>query len=123
MIVTKTFSFPCFRLNQIARSGQCFRMLPLETGGYSVISSGRYLEVREDLSTKPNKEAVVSFTCEEKDLDFWLHYFDLDTDYQIFLDFIQKNLQAAFFRSGNILSPFPFIIYKCLLPLHSSSLK
>ena len=90
MIVTKTFSFPCFRLNQIARSGQCFRMLPLETGGYSVISSGRYLEVREDLSTKPNKEAAVSFTCEEKDLDFWLHYFDLDTDYQIFLDSIRS---------------------------------
>ncbi len=98
MIVTKTFSFPCFCLNQIAWSGQCFRMLPLESGGYSVISCGRYLEVKESSNTKGNEETAVSFTCEEKDLDFWLRYFDLSTNYQAFLDSIRPDdtyLKAA----------------------------
>lgn len=98
MIVTKTFSFSCFRLNQIAQSGQCFRMLPLGNEGYSVISCGRYLEIKESFSTNQSKEMAVSFICEEKDLDFWLHYFDLDTDYQIFLDSIRPDdfyLKAA----------------------------
>lgn len=98
MIVTKAFAFPCFRLNQIAQSGQCFRMLPLKNGGYSVISCGRYLEVKEFFSTKQNEDCAVSFTCEEKDLDFWLRYFDLETNYQAFLDSIRPDdsyLKAA----------------------------
>lgn len=98
MIVTKTFSFPCFHLNQIAWSGQCFRMLPLGNRGYSVISCGRYLEVRESSNAKENEKTSVSFTCEERDLDFWLRYFDLSTNYQAFLDSIRPDdsyLKAA----------------------------
>lgn len=86
MITTKTISIPCFQLDQIAQSGQCFRMTPLDHGGYSVISCGHYLKIQEQPSLE---SAQVSFTCPETDLDFWFQYFDLNTDYQAILNSIQ----------------------------------
>lgn len=80
--MTTTISISCFHLDQIARSGQCFRMIPLKTGGYQIISSGRFLTIQES----PNGEtSLISFTCLEKDLDFWFEYFDLHTDYPAIL--------------------------------------
>ena len=61
-------------------------MTPLDHGGYSVISCGRYLEIQEQLSLE---SAQVSFTCPETDLNFWFQYFDLNTDYQAILNSIQ----------------------------------
>lgn len=57
-------------------------MIPLKTGGYQIISSGRFLTIQES----PNGEtSLISFTCLEKDLDFWFEYFDLHTDYPAIL--------------------------------------
>ncbi len=67
---------PDFDIAKIADSGQCFRMNPLPSGGYSVIAFGRYLEVR-DLGSGRH-----SFSCTEEEFDtIWADYFDLDSDY------------------------------------------
>ncbi|MFR1833800.1 MAG: DNA glycosylase [Lachnospiraceae bacterium] len=88
MITTTTISISCFHLDQIARSGQCFRMIPLKTGGYWIISSGKFLDIQEI----PNEEtSLISFTCPEKDLDFWFEYFDLHTDYPAILHSIRPD--------------------------------
>lgn len=98
----------CFDLEQIALSGQCFRMNPLpDTHGtadnhethefpkyitentspisrYSVISGSHYLELFQNGSR-------FDFDCPEDDLEFWYHYFDLNTNYQNFLSTIDSN--------------------------------
>ena len=65
-----------FNLQQIADSGQCFRMLPLQGSepGYSVVSRGRYLEIYQ-------QEETLTLHCPEKEILYWQDYFDLNTDY------------------------------------------
>lgn len=82
-----THLIPCLDLKQIAESGQCFRMVPLEKGafpadadcGYKIISRGRGLKVWQ-------KGPEVFFDCPEEDAAFWLAYFDADMDYQAVID-------------------------------------
>ncbi len=90
MIPIFTAEIPCFDINQIAASGQCFRMNPIsrdekEASAYSVISGPHYLEIRQFLSDGKTQTA---FCCPQEDRDFWFRYFDLDTDYQNFLSSI-----------------------------------
>ena len=62
-------------LGQLAKSGQCFRMLPAEEANtYTVISGPHFLKAAQDGQT-------VTFFCEPEELPFWERYFDLDTDY------------------------------------------
>lgn len=86
-----------FNLQQIACSGQVFRMKRLGPDRYSVISGGRYLDVSQE-------ENLVCFRCSEEDFPFWHHYFDLDTDYGAFLSSVKKRdtylQQAARAGSG-----------------------
>lgn len=91
-----------FKISQICDSGQCFRMTRREDdsggGRYSVIASGRYLEVRQQ-----GKECV--FDCSEEEFeDFWKEYFDLDTDYSFYISQINPNdsylKEAAQFGDG-----------------------
>ena len=90
-----------FDLEQIALSGQCFRMnriqqapisdstlsagftvsTPDDTVCYSVISTTHYLEISQ-------KGNLFTFNCPKEDLTFWYHYFDLETDYGAFLSSI-----------------------------------
>lgn len=70
-----------FSLDQICRSGQCFRMREEEEGFYSVIAGDRFLRVRQDGKN-------CTFFCEEEEFDlFWKNYFDLETCYA---DYIKK---------------------------------
>lgn len=65
-------------LKETAYSGQCFRWKELPTGGFSIVSQGKYLEIRE------TGEGTGEFelSCTEKEWDsIWKSYFDLDTDY------------------------------------------
>lgn len=73
-----------FDLQQIAESGQCFRMNPIAPGRFSVISGQRYLEVAQD-------GTVFTFECPEEDVAFWLHYFDLDGDYESFVNSVDPD--------------------------------
>lgn len=86
-----------FDLQQIADSGQCFRMNRLSEQCYLVISSGRYLEIAQSGNT-------FTFHCPDEDFPFWHHYFDLDTDYSRFISSIKKKdtylQQAAAAGSG-----------------------
>lgn len=64
-----------FDIGQICDSGQCFRMERITENLYSVIASGKYLEVEQN-----GKECI--FSCEEEEFEsFWMAYFDLGQDY------------------------------------------
>lgn len=86
----------CFHIEQIADSGQCFRMVPYGAG-YSVISGTHFLVLSQ-------KEQTVTFSCTEAEFPFWEQYFDLRTDYQAFIDSANPKdsylKQAAKYGSG-----------------------
>ena len=87
-----------FHIGQICHSGQCFRMKQLENGRYSVVAYGKYLEVEQ------NGDAI-TFYCEQEEFDsLWKSYFDLDTDYRIYMEEIDPKdtylKQAATFGEG-----------------------
>ncbi|HIR44268.1 MAG TPA: DNA-3-methyladenine glycosylase 2 family protein [Candidatus Ventrisoma faecale] len=75
-----------FNVAQIAGSGQCFRMVPEESGGpagprtetesgwYRVISGEHFLRIRQE-------NDIIEFDFPEAESGFWQRYFDLDTDY------------------------------------------
>lgn len=87
-----------FHIGQIAASGQCFRMEPLEntSGGICLLSRDKYLEIRpaaestaesaetsdENSRKVPDHGITYDFSCTEDEFSgFWNDYFDLDTDY------------------------------------------
>lgn len=87
-----------FNIAKICESGQCFRMTPRDEHTYIVIAGGRYLEVEQR-----GKECT--FSCDEREFeDFWSAYFDLDTDYSVYLSRIDPKdsylTDAARFGSG-----------------------
>ena len=62
-------------LQQIAQSGQCFRMERQNSSTYSIIAHGEYLEI-----TQHGEDYTLS--CSEKEFQkLWREYLDLDTDY------------------------------------------
>lgn len=68
---------PDMDLEQIAASGQCFRMGPRD-GGFCVIAGERYLEIGK---SGENGECF-HLSCSPEEWDgFWSRYFDLETDY------------------------------------------
>lgn len=68
-----------FDIGQICNSGQCFRMEKRQGNRYSVIASGKYLEVEQK-----GKECV--FFCKEEEFEsFWKQYFDLEQDYGAYI--------------------------------------
>lgn len=68
----------CLDLEQIARSGQCFRMTPTGDGVWQIISRGKRL-------LASGQGESLQFICDEADLPYWKHYFDLERDYQAIL--------------------------------------
>lgn len=74
-----------FSLEQICRSGQCFRMSRIGDGSYKIIANDQYIEVRQR-----GKEC--EFFCDEQEFaDFWENYFDLKTDYSACIARISPN--------------------------------
>lgn len=90
---------PDFDLDQISRSGQCFRMRQISGDTYALIAFGRYLEVGQ-------RGSQIRFNCTEKEFeDVWRDYFDLDTDYGKFKRAVDPDdtyLQAAVRVGGGI---------------------
>ncbi len=95
-MITKELDY--FSMDQICRSGQCFRMNPEGEGRYSVIAGDRYLEIRQQGKT-------CCFYCDEGEFEnFWNDYFDFGTDYSAYIRMINPRdaylTEAAGFGSG-----------------------
>ena len=92
-------SIPDFDLDQIARSGQCFRFRPLGERHYALVAGGRYLEVSQQGQT-------VRFDCPEDEFEaVWRPYFDLDADYGRYKSAVAKRdkyLQSAVAAGGGL---------------------
>lgn len=96
---------PNFDLRQIADSGQCFRMKPVNENpecrdgeyAYTVISSGRTLTIMQN-------QDHFTFFCPDSHMDFWEQYFDLPTDYKAMIAAINPKdsylTSAARYGSG-----------------------
>ena len=88
-----------FDLDQIAASGQCFRMNRREDGGYTLIAGDKYLTLRQDKN-------MVRFYCGEEEWgSVWRYFFDLDTDYAQIKKTIDPEdayLQAAIRIGGGV---------------------
>lgn len=70
-----TIEIPNFNIEQIARSGQCFRMSEIEPGYWQIIAKDKCVIIYQ-------KDNQVFFSCSEDEFDnFWKTYFDLDYDY------------------------------------------
>lgn len=87
-----------FSLEQICRSGQCFRMEQRDDGSYSVIAGDRYLRIEQQ-----GKECI--FYCEEEEYEsFWEGYFDIEGNYERYIAEINPKdsylINAAAFGSG-----------------------
>lgn len=87
-----------FDIKQICDSGQCFRMEQRDENTYSVIASGRYMEVEQ-------RGEGVSFSCGEEEYEeFWREYFDLERDYGAYMETVNPNdrylVNAVQFGSG-----------------------
>src|SRR5574344_211734 len=97
-----------FSLQQIADSGQCFRMKMTDPSHAVVIAHDRILEIHD------NQSGSFEFDCSEKDFnEIWSDYFDLGTDYSSFADVIPPSDRflnaAAEYGSGiRILKQDPF---------------
>ncbi len=73
-------------IQQIAESGQCFRMNPIGNGKYSLIAFGRYLEISQQ------KEDTLELHCTEEDFDaIWKSYFHLDYDYETIVSSLSQS--------------------------------
>ena len=96
MVVKKITNFS---LEQIARSGQCFRMSRREDGFFDIISGSRWMGARQSGET-------CEFLCtEEEFLEFWEDYFDLKQDYGEYISRIDKEdvyLNAAVKLAGGV---------------------
>lgn len=94
-----TLELEHFDLEQICSSGQCFRMKRIGENRYSVIAADQYLEIEQ-------QGKIVTFCCsQEVFLCFWLFYFDLDCDYQEYMNRINprdKYLNAAAEKGSGI---------------------
>lgn len=73
-----------FDIEQIHRSGQCFRMEELGEGRFAVVAADKYLEICR-------REQIWEFYCSQEDMEsFWKTYFDLEIDYGNFIKLIDE---------------------------------
>ena len=82
-----TINLPDFDLEQIARSGQCFRLVPRknEKEVYQLIAKNRYLELFQTGNT-------LTLSCDEEEWNaIWSSYFDSDRDYGMIKSSIDQN--------------------------------
>ena len=96
MVVKKITNFS---LEQIARSGQCFRMSRREDDFFDIISGSRWMGARQSGET-------CEFLCTEEEFsEFWEDYFDLKQDYGEYISRIDKEdvyLNAAVKLAGGV---------------------
>lgn len=87
-----------FSIPQICKSGQCFRLNPVEKDRYELVAGDRFLEI-------VLRGEETELLCEDEEYEsFWKAYFDLDTDYASYFAKIPKEdaylSQAASFGKG-----------------------
>lgn len=71
-----TFELRDFDIEQIADSGQCFRMYRVDEDMWEVYALNRFLKIRK-------RKGDYVFECKSKEFnEFWANYFDLYTDYE-----------------------------------------
>lgn len=67
-----------FNVEQIAASGQCFRLTVLPSGGYIAITGQHIVKIAP-------RDAAYFFHCSFDDFrDVWIPYFDLAADYEVY---------------------------------------
>lgn len=75
-----------FDLDQIANSGQCFRMNKISDNHYLIVAFNRTLEIEY------MGNSYFRFYCNNDDItNIWYEYFDINTDYNKFILSIDKN--------------------------------
>ena len=75
-----------FDIEQIAESGQCFRISRASSNTWNVKAFGQELYI-----TKIRGNEYI-FDCTEEDyLDIWYNYFDLGTDYSMYKSLIERS--------------------------------
>lgn len=75
-----------FDIAQIARSGQCFRLKehPQKEHTWQLVAYKHYLEIKQ----LPGS-STIEFDCTQNEFEqLWKRYFDLDTNYQYYIDHI-----------------------------------
>ncbi len=87
-----------FDLDQIGRSGQCFRMEKIGKYTHVLTAGRRFLTIRQ-------KGDRTRFYCKEEEFEtFWKEYFDLGTDYVRYMEAVNPNdaylTRAVAFGSG-----------------------
>ncbi len=97
-----------FCLKSIAESGQCFRMNAVAENRWRVVAKGKVLDITD------NGEGSFSFdTTADEFKREWESYFDLETDYQAFINAVPQSdlflTEAVRYGSGiRILKQEPF---------------
>lgn len=73
-----------FSIEQICHSGQCFRIEPIKEREYRIIACHKVLYARQEAG-------CVLLSCQENEYEkIWKNYFDMDTDYQSYINVIDK---------------------------------
>lgn len=90
MTLSKRIEAENFNLQQIADSGQCFRMNREPDGSYLLVAGNCICRLRH-LNDYKNDNCVEISLEEEKDLAFWENYFHLDYDYGEAVKILQKS--------------------------------
>ena len=96
-------------IEQIAESGQCFRMNLMAENLYGLVAFDQYIELEQI------EENVIEINCSENDYEkTWKEYFDIDYDYGSIVDSLKEGSdeflkEAATYGSGiRILRQDPF---------------
>lgn len=87
-----------FNVEQIAASGQCFRLAALPFGGYTAITGQHMVKITP-------RDAGYFFHCSFGDFrDVWIPYFDLAADYEVYQRAMYDDpfLQDALASGGGI---------------------
>lgn len=85
-----------FNIEQIADSGQCFRMNPVDKNTYGLVAYGKYIELTQiDFDT-------VKISCSEEEYEtIWHDYFDMDYDYEKVLEVLLNGEDQFLKDAGN----------------------
>lgn len=87
-----------FNVEQIAASGQCFRLTTLPSGGYTAITGQHMVKIT-------SRDTGYFFHCSFDDFrDVWIPFFDLAADYEVYQRAMRGDpfLQEALISGGGI---------------------
>lgn len=65
-----------FNIKEILECGQCFRFFKIDDMHYKIIAYEKVLNIKQ------NDDGIELYPCDEDELNLWIDYFDLDTNYE-----------------------------------------